>query len=63
MGQRFTLQQDNNLKHSAKTTQEWLQAKSLNVLEWSSQSPDLNPIQHPWRDLKKQLCSNAPHPT
>jgi hypothetical protein len=36
--------QDNNLKHSAKTTQEWLQAKSLNVLEWPSQSLDLNPI-------------------
>jgi hypothetical protein len=28
----------------AKTMQEWLRDKSLNVLEWSSQSPDLNPI-------------------
>ena len=30
---RFTFQQDNNHNHSAKTTQELLRDKSLNVLE------------------------------
>ena len=43
-GEGSPSQQDNALKHTAKTTQEWLQGKSMNVLEWPSQSLDLNPI-------------------
>jgi hypothetical protein len=41
------------------TMQDWLRDKSVNVLEWPSQSPDLNTNQHFCRDLKiaVQRCS------
>ena len=44
LGRWFIFQHDNELKHTAKTTLEWLRDKCLTVLEWPSQSPDLNPI-------------------
>ncbi|KAK3568983.1 hypothetical protein QTP86_021610 [Hemibagrus guttatus] len=35
--------QDNDPKHTSKSTSEWLKKNKMKTLEWPSQSPDLNP--------------------
>jgi hypothetical protein len=53
-------QQDNAPIHKAHRTMDFLKEQAFQTMEWPPSSPDMNPIEHLWAVLKKELHQRFP---
>ena len=58
---QWWFQQDNATPHTAATSRAWFHNHGVDLIDWPAWSPDLNPIEELWHDLKTRVYGRHPH--
>ena len=51
---------DDDPKHTSNAVAKWHKDNKVKILEWQSQSLELNPIERFWAELKKRVRARRP---
>lgn len=62
IGENFIFMQDNARPHTARIVTEYLAETGITVMNWKARSPDLNPIEHLWDRMGREVRAEANPP-
>ena len=60
IGEDFVFQQDNAPIHTSRSTRQWLRQHDVTLLDCPPKSPDANPIENLWHELKTAANRREP---